>query len=195
MESLNNFIPNNGIGYIKKWLHNHACNIKITKNRQSKLGDYRLMPNKSHQITINGNLDPELFFFVFTHEIAHLLAYYNNKNISPHGIEWKMIFQKMIIESISVYSKELQDLLIKFSKNPKANYMSSPDLVKYFDSKNNDDNTYIENIPIGESFLYKTHIYIVEEKKKKHYLCKNIKTGKLYLFKSCAKVEQINKFS
>ena len=192
IELLKKFVPENGLPYLKKWLEGHICRIKITKNRQSKLGDYRLMPDQSHQISINGNLSPELFFFVFSHEIAHLLAFHEKRNIAPHGTEWKNTFRKLILDSLSVYSTDFQPLLINFAKNPKANYMSSPELVKYFDSEHADNETYIENLFLGEKFIYQTHTYQVEEKKKKRYLCKNLRTGKLYLFKSCAKVERIN---
>jgi len=148
------------------------------------------MPNNSHQITINGTLEPELFFFVFTHEIAHLLAFHEKKNILPHGKEWKMTFRKMLLESISIYSEELKPLILNFSKNPKANFMSSPELVKYFDSEHSDNKAYVEDLPIGEKFIYQTDIYQIEEKKKKRYLCKNLSTGRMYLFKSCARVER-----
>lgn len=184
-------MPKNALSFIKKWLEGHICLIKITKSRNSKLGDYRLMPDKSHKITINGNLPPELFFFVFTHEIAHLLAFYEKRNIAPHGTEWKNTFRKLILESLSVYPPDCQILLKHFSKNPKANYMSSPELVKYFDTKHLDNKDYIENLLIGEEFIYQTHTYRVEEKKKKRYLCKNLGTGRLYLFKSCARVERL----
>ena len=124
------------------------------------------MSNNSHQITINGTLEPELFFFVFTHEIAHLVAFHEKKNILPHGKEWKATFQKMLLESISIYSEELKPLILNFAKNPKANFMSSPELVKYFDSEHSDNKAYVEDLPIGEKFIYQTDIYQIEEKKK-----------------------------
>ena len=191
-ELLERFLPPNSMPYLKKWLEGHMCHIKVTKNRHSKLGDYKSMPNNSHQITINGTLEPELFFFVFTHEIAHLVAFHEKKNILPHGKEWKMTFRKMLLESISIYSEELKPLILNFAKNPKANFMSSPELVKYFDSEHSDNKAYVEDLPIGEKFIYQTNIYQIEEKKKKRYLCKNLNTGRMYLFKSCVRVERTN---
>ena len=190
-ELLERFLPPNSMPYLKKWLEGHMCHIKVTKNRHSKLGDYKSMPNNSHQITINGTLEPELFFFVFTHEIAHLVAFHEKKNILPHGKEWKMTFRKMLLESISIYSKELKPLTLNFAKNPKANFMSSPELVKYFDKKDSENQIYVEELFIGEEFIYENRRYKVEEKKKKRYLCKNLHTGRMYLFKSCAKVEKL----
>ena len=118
------------------------------------------------------------------------MAFHEKKNILPHGKEWKMTFQKMLLESISIYSEELKPLILNFAKNPKANFMSSPELVKYFDSEHSDNKAYVEDLPIGEKFIYQTDIYQIEEKKKKRYLCKNLNTGRMYLFKSCARVER-----
>ena len=191
VEILNKLLPENALLFIKKWLGNHQCHIKITRSRQSKLGDYRLMPDKSHLISINGNLESELFFFVFTHEIAHLLAFHEERCITAHGKEWKNHFRKLLLESILVYSDDLQPLIISFAKNPKANFMSSPELVKYFDKKDSENQIYVEELFIGEEFIYENRRYKVEEKKKKRYLCKNLYTGRMYLFKSCAKVEKL----
>lgn len=189
--TLYTFLSQNSFFYIKKWLDGHSCHIKITKNRRSKLGDYRLMPDKTHLITINGDLDKELFFFVLTHEIAHLLAFYEKRNILPHGQEWKNKFRALLVESISVYSENLRPLILNFTKNPKANFMSSPDLVKYFDKSKTEKYLYVEDFEIGERFIYQTQVYLIEEKKKKRYLCKNMYSGRKYLFKSCAKVEKL----
>ena len=69
--------------------------------------------------------------------------------------------------------------------------MSSPELVKYFDKKDSENQIYVEELFIGEEFIYENRRYKVEEKKKKRYLCKNLHTGRMYLFKSCAKVEKL----
>lgn len=191
--TLEQFLPHNTMPHLHRWLAGHPCHIKITQNRRSKLGDFRLMPNHSHQITINGNLEPLLFFFILTHEIAHLLAFHKKRNISPHGKEWKEVFGKLLLESIEIYPENLQILLSNFAENPKANFMSSPELVKYFDKEHSENQTYVENLHIGEQFIYQSHTYQVEEKKKKRYLCRNLHNSKRYLFKSCARVEKLNK--
>ena len=74
---LEKFLPENALPYLKIWFGSYPCHLKITKNRNSKLGDYRKLPDKSHQITVNGTLEPQLFFFVLTHELAHLIGFNN----------------------------------------------------------------------------------------------------------------------
>lgn len=191
---LEKYLPDNTLPFLKTWFGAHAIHIKITKGRNSKLGDYRKMPDKSHQITINSTLQPQLFFFVLTHELAHLLAFENfGHRISPHGAEWKNTFRIMLLESISVFSDDLKPIILKFSKSPKANFMASPDLVRYFHIENyEDESSYIEDLAVGDRFMYKKQTYIIEELRKKNYLCLNLDTQKKYMFKPLARVEKLS---
>lgn len=191
---LEKYLPENTLPHLKKWFGDHAIHIKITKGRNSKLGDYRKMPDHSHQITINSTLQPELFFFVLTHELAHLLAFDQyGYRISPHGAEWKNTFRIMLLESLGIYNNDLKQIILKFSKSPKANFMASPDLVKYFHIEDYEDETsYIEDLTVGNQFIYKKEIYLIEEKRKKNYLCVNLDTTKKYVFKPLARVEKLS---
>ncbi len=192
VKNLEKYLPENTLPHLKKWFGDHYIHIKITRGRKSKLGDYRKLPDKSHEITINSTLQPQLFFFVLTHELAHLIAFENfGGRISPHGKEWKDTFRMMLLESISVYSEDLKPFILKFSQSPKANFMSSPDLVRYFHIENyEDESSYIEDLNIGEQFIYRKQTYIIEELRKKNYLCTNLSNGKKYIFKPLARVEK-----
>src|SRR5574343_624033 len=165
---LEKFLPENALPFLQIWFGNYPCHLKITRNRTSKLGDYRKMPDNSHQITVNGTLEPQLFFFVLTHELAHLIAFEKfGRRISPHGQEWKNTFREMLLESISVYAEDLKPIISKFSKSPKANFMSSPELVKYFHREAEDGAIFIENLEIGDHFEYRNENFIIEEAAKK----------------------------
>ncbi len=194
VSSLEKYLPENSLPFLRKWFGEYYIHIKITKGRNSKLGDYRKMPDKSHQITINSTLQPELFFFVLTHELAHLIAFEQfGGRILPHGTEWKHTFREMLLESISIYSEDLKPIIFKFSRSPKANFMASPDLVKYFHIENfQDESSYVEELKIGERFLYRKQPYLIQEKRKINYLCKNLASGKIYIFKPLARVEKIS---
>lgn len=190
---LEQYLPENTLPFLKKWFGDYFIHIKITKNRNSKLGDYRKLPDKSHQITVNSTLDKQLFFFVLTHELAHLIAFENfNFRISAHGKEWKDTFRDMLLESIDVYTDDLKPIISKFSKNPKANFMASPELVRYFHIENPEDNfVFVEDLSINDEFHYKGDDYKLLEKKKKLYLCIHLKNSKKYLFRALAKVEKL----
>lgn len=192
VKNLEKYLPENTLPYLRKWFGEHYIHIKITRGRNSKLGDYRRMPDKSHQITVNSTLQPQLFFFVLTHELAHLLAFEKFGNrIAPHGMEWKHTFRDMLLESIEIYEEDLKPIIKKFSLSPKANFMASPDLVKYFHIENLEENHYfIEQLEVGNKFIYRQQKYIIHEKLKKNYICKNLSNGKNYIFKPLAKVEK-----
>lgn len=190
---LQKYLPENTLPFLKKWVAHFSIHIKITKDRNSKLGDYRKLPDKSHQITINSTLEPQLFFFVLTHELAHLLAFEKfGFRIAPHGNEWKHTFRNMLIESISAYKTDLQPIIINFSKSPKANFMASPDLVAYFEIHKIEGNlTWVQNLSPNEKFVYKNQQYILIRKIKKNYLCRNLSSGLEYRFSPLAQVEPI----
>lgn len=192
IQSLEKYLPQNTLQYLKIWFSDYYIHIKITRNRNSKLGDYRKLPDNSHEITINSTLTPPLFFFVLTHELAHLIAFEKyGRRISPHGNEWKETFRNMLLESLEVYDEALKGIIVKFSKSPKANFMASPDLVKYFHIETQDDTLqFIEELQKGDFFIYRNEKYLLEGLIKKNYLCKNLATGRKYSFKPLARIEK-----
>lgn len=192
IQSLEKYLPENTLLYLRKWFSDYYIHIKVTKNRNSKLGDYRKLRDNSHEITINSTLAPQLFFFVLTHELAHLIAFEKfGRKIAPHGNEWKHTFREMLLESVGVYDEDLKPIIIKFSRSPKANFMASPDLVKYFHIDNqNDDEVFIEKLKKGENFIYREQKYLLEGLIKKNYLCMNLATGRKYAFKPLARVKK-----
>ncbi|KMQ69798.1 transcription elongation protein SprT [Chryseobacterium sp. FH2] len=192
IQSLEKYLPQNTLQYLKIWFSDYYIHIKITRNRNSKLGDYRKLPDNSHEITINSTLAPQLFFFVLTHELAHLIAFEKyGRKISPHGNEWKETFRQMLLQSLDIYEEELKPIIVRFSQSPKANFMASPDLVKYFHIEKQEDNLrFIEELKKGEYFLYRNEKYLLEGLIKKNYLCKNLATGRKYSFKPLARVEK-----
>lgn len=192
IKSLEKYLPLNTHKYLRIWFADYFIHIKVTRSRNSKLGDYRKLPDNSHEITVNSTLTPPLFFFVLTHELAHLIAFEKyGRRISPHGNEWKETFRNMLLESLEVYEEDLRPIIVRFSKSPKANFMASPDLVRYFHTEKQDDRLlFIEELQKGELFIYRNEKYLLEGLIKKNYLCKNLATGRKYSFKPLARVEK-----
>ncbi len=192
IQSLEKYLPQNTLPYLKIWFAGYYIHIKITKNRDSKLGDYRKLPDNTHEITLNSTLVPQLFFFVLTHELAHLIAFEKyGRRISPHGNEWKETFRQMLLQSLDIYEESLRPVIIRFSKSPKANFMASPELVRYFHVEKQDDRLiFIEELQKGDFFMYRNEKYLLEGLIKKNYLCKNLATGRKYSFKPLARVEK-----
>lgn len=187
------FVPKESLKFIEKWCDKHSLHLKITRERKSKLGDYRPISGGSHQISINGNLDPLFFFFIFTHEIAHMHCYtLFKRSVAPHGMQWKNIFADLIMESLTVYPPDLQEILMNFSKNPKATLNASPELIKYFRFYPvSEHEVFVEDIPASHEFKYNGDHYVLIKKLKKNYLCQNKNTGRMYRFNNLARVQKI----
>ncbi len=194
---LKTHIPEHAIPRITLLLEHDNLVVKIKKERKTKHGDYKPLPNGKHQITINANLNQYRFLITLIHEIAHFQAFQNyGRYIKPHGIEWKRTFQHLMLPFLNpdIFPNEILPLLAHHFKNPKASSDSDVKLslaLKKFDVPN--DKTYIFEIPIGSTFkLYNGRLFKMGKKRTKRFECTEIKTGRLYLFNPNAEVELIN---
>lgn len=193
LKALEKFLPEQAKPFIISWLREEAISIKILPSRQTKLGDYRFLRDlNKHQITIDGSLDPQAFFFVLTHEIAHLFVYKKFKNrVLPHGIEWKLTFGKMLLESIEAYPDELKPYIYQHALKPKASVGADKYLHKKLFLDEEDWCKMVESLPNGQRFRLGKRIYERGTKRKIRYLCREVKTNKLYLVNGQAVVDEI----
>lgn len=188
------FIPEQAHSQIKALLAKDNLVIKVKQERKTKHGDYRQLSNDKHQITVNANLNPYRFLITLIHEIAHFEAYTKfGRFIKPHGKEWKLTFQHLMLPFLrpEVFPLELLPLLAKHFKNPKASSDTDTQLalaLKQFDE--GEDKTYVFEVPLGKSFkLYNGRVFTKGSTRRKRIECVEVKTGKLYLFNPNAEVE------
>jgi len=188
------YIPETAVSQIESLLKKDNLIIKVKKERKTKHGDYRMLPNGKHKITVNGNLNPYRFLITLIHEIAHFEAYEAyGRLIKPHGKEWKQTFQHLMLSFLrpEIFPKELLPLLARHFKNPKASSDTDTQLalaLKRFDEAN--DKTYVFQVNLNQRFkLYNDRVFIRGNKRRKRIECVEEKTGKLYLFNPNAEVE------
>lgn len=191
---LKEYIPTNARASVLRLLEQDNLLIKIKKERKTRHGDYRSLPNGKHQITINSNLNTYRFLITLIHEIAHFEAYKaHGKLIKPHGIEWKRTFQHLMLPFLNpeIFPNDLLPLLAKHFKNPKASSDTDVQLalaLKQFDEPN--DKTFIFQVPMGSTFKsYNGKVFRMIKKRVKRFECVEVKTGRLYLFNPNAEVE------
>lgn len=190
-EELNKYIVSGGLVYINKWCKGYSVQLKIKNERNTKLGDYKRLKNK-HQITLNYGLHKELSFLTLTHEIAHMHTVEKyGRHIKPHGIEWKNTFSGLIIDSLQLYSKNLQPILIDFAKNPRAGYYAYSPLINYFQTHNQKKSTQLQDLPTDTVFRIKNKVFKKGKKRKIRYLCTEIATGKKYTIHPLAPIDEI----
>ncbi|MFC0604755.1 SprT-like domain-containing protein [Winogradskyella pulchriflava] len=191
------FLPDDAQSQVKSLLAKDNLVIKVKKERKTKHGDYRQLPNGKHQITVNANLNRYRFLITLIHEIAHFEAYNRfGRFIKPHGKEWKSTFQHLMLPFLrpEVFPIELLPLLANHFKNPKASSDTDTQLalaLKRLDER--EDKTFVFEVPLGKTFkLYNDRVFKRGNKRRKRFECVEVKTGKLYLFNPNAEVEQLD---
>lgn len=187
------FLPHDALAFVDKWVGDENLTIKIRNTRKTKLGDYRFLRElNAHEITVNKDISPEAFFFVLTHEIAHLLVRVKfASNVKSHGVEWKLTFGKLLLESIEVYPDELKPIIYRHAVRPKASLSADKILMHNLFQIEQDESKRIENLFENQKFRLGKRIFVRGQKRKIRYLCKEIQTGKLYTVSGSAIADEI----
>lgn len=192
LKSLDPFLPTGALIFIEKWLEDVHVVIKLKNERRTKLGDYRFNHHPHlHQISVGKNLAPEAFFFVLTHEIAHLKVQKKfGSKAKPHGMEWKFIFGEMLRESIEIY-KESRNEIIQHAKRPKASVGADKELFQTLFLKKDQLGNIVENLTENQKFRIGKRVFQRGSKRKIRYICKELKTGRMFLVNGQAIVDEI----
>ncbi len=194
-EILKKYIPEKATPLIAHWIIDLDFKLKIKKERSTKLGDYRAPFNGSnHQITINYNLNKYSFLVTLVHEIAHLTTFNKYKHsVLPHGQEWKTEFRNLMQHFLDseIFPVELLYALRKYLANPAASSCTDKNLyraLKLYDEHTSGE-IYLEKIPLKTVFVYEGRLFEKGERIRTRYNCKEIKSGRIYLFNPLAVVE------
>jgi hypothetical protein len=66
------------------------------------------------------------------------------RRISPMAMNGKKLLEICFLKALKFMMK-IKPIIVKFSKSPKANFMASPDLVRYFHTEKQDDRLHLSN--------------------------------------------------
>ncbi len=198
LSGLSAFIPGESLPEVVNYLQQYSVHLTITRERRTILGNYRSrLPGKNHRITVNGNLNKYSFLITLLHELAHLLTYEKyGVRISPHGVQWKSEFAKILSTFISskIFPSEIETILLSSLKNPAASSCADVDLtraLKKYDNKS-DNIIFVEQLNTGANFKIKGgRVFKKGERIKKRFKCKEVATGKVYLFSPVHEVEEV----
>ena len=194
MEELLSYIPKAAHIQIESFLRNMDVNIIVTKQRLTKHGDFRFHPNKKPIITVNNSLNPYRFLITLLHELAHFkVSRQFGNRVKPHGLEWKRAFQETLLPFLNptIFPEPICTILAKHMKNPKARSDRDFDLVmalKKYDEQN--EQQYIFEIQDGVTFsISNGRRFVKIKKRRKRIECKEIETGRIYLFSPHAEIQ------
>ena len=195
--ALEPYLPAGSLEPVLVYIQQHKIQLTITRSRSSVLGDYRhAHEGKGHRISVNGDLNKYSFLITLLHEIAHLITFEKHRrHAQPHGVEWKTNFGEILGLFISknIFPDDVKNALISSIKNPAASSCSDVKLLrvlKKYDHRN-EDIFFVEQLPVGQLFQIKgNRIFEKGEKIRKRFKCKEIATGKWYLFSPVSEVKK-----
>lgn len=188
------YMPAPAAPIIAKWIDYFQCEFKISKNRTTKLGDYRHpFKGNGHKISVNNDLNPYAFLVTTVHEFAHLLTWNDYKNkVKPHGTEWKTNFKRMMkpFFDIEVFPPDIRHTIINYLNNPAASSCTDLTLaraLKMYDAPLASQK--VEELPIDAIFKIKDgRKFKKGERMRKRYRCLCLDNGNTYLFNPLAEV-------
>ncbi|MFC4817530.1 SprT-like domain-containing protein [Flavobacterium sp. GCM10023249] len=188
------YLPEHAVPMCFELIRTHHVHLKIVNERLTRHGDYRKDAQGYHLITVNASLNKYRFLITLVHEIAHLVAFEKyGRLIKPHGDEWKLTFQRLMVPFIrpEIFPNQLLPLIARHFRNPKASSDTDATLalaLKQFDPEN--DKNYVFEIPYGSKFrIHNGKIFKKVALRTKRIECMEIATGKIYLFNPNAEVE------
>lgn len=197
---LEKYIPLAAVDPVVELIKMNSVHLKIVNERVTRHGDYRKNIDGKHVITVNVNLNPYQFLMTLIHEIAHLVAFEKyGTQIKPHGLEWKLSFQHLMVPFIrpEVFPKDLLPYLAKHFRNPSASSDTDAHLsiaMKRY-SERNPEMCFVYEVPHGGHFRIHTgQIFKKGPLRIKRFECLEVRTQQLYTFKANAEVEFLTHF-
>ncbi len=170
--------------------------LKLTKTRQSKVGDFTSRRSATHpRITLNNDLNSHLFLITYIHEVAHHFVHKKyGSTVDPHGQEWKDTFRDLMMPMLqeSVFPIEILHQLQAHMINPKASSFADTHLTKLLRNYDKGGNLIaLSDIPEGSTFCIQGRFFKKGKLKRTRYLCQEIKKRRTYLVPSEALVSNV----
>jgi SprT protein len=196
MSLLQNYVPAGTYGPVLDYLRQFKVHLTVAKERRSILGDYRHRTHQNnHRISVNGNLNKYSFLITLLHELAHLLTFekFGNK-VMAHGREWKMIYSQLLDQFLKhhTFPADIETELLLSLQNPAATSCAEDGLLRVlrrYDG-NGSKLQMIEEVNLHDMFRTNDgRVFQKGKKLRKRFQCKEISTGRIYLFSPVYEVE------
>jgi hypothetical protein len=188
-------IPKASHELIKKLIDSENLTIKVVKTRKTKHGDFRSLKNKKFQITLNKIDNKYRFLITLVHELAHFKVFQSFGNsVNPHGTEWKKTYKFLMLPFLNnlIFPEDVLRHLALHMINPPATTDSDLNLVVALQKHDliDDKKIFLFEIPEKSIFIHNSSkLFVKLCKRRKRYICKELSSGKKYLFSPVARIK------
>ena len=188
-------IPKASHELIKKLIDSENLTIKVVKTRKTKHGDFRSLKNRKFQITLNKIDNKYRFLITLVHELAHFKVFQSFGNsVNPHGTEWKKTYKFLMLPFLNnlIFPEDVLRYLALHMINPPATTDSDLNLVVALQKHDliDDKKMFLFEIPEKSIFIHNSSkLFVKLNKRRKRYICKELSSGKKYLFSPVARIK------
>ncbi|MEI9808891.1 MAG: SprT-like domain-containing protein [Bacteroidota bacterium] len=198
ISQLQDYLPPGTYEPVLNYLRQFKVHLTVAKERKSILGDYRhRTPHDHHRISVNGNLNKYSFLITLLHELAHLLTFeqFGNK-VMAHGREWKAIYGQLLDQFLQhkIFPPDIEKEILLSLKNPAASSCAEDGLLRVLRRYDPAGSKFLLIEEILQHAIFRTEdgrVFQKGKKLRKRFQCKEVKTGKLYLFSPVYEVELV----
>ena len=195
MQNLESHIPKASHAYVKNLIDCKDLKCLVSPKRKTKHGDFRVISPTRFQISVNANLNTFRFLITLIHEYAHYLCYKKyGSNAKPHGLEWKLCFQKLMLPLLhpDVFPKEILMPLANHLQNPKATtdrdtYLTK--ILKSYDSTPSEN--LLDDLAEDSLFEFNNEIYRKLQLRRTRILSERLKDGRRFTFSPNAEIKPL----
>ncbi len=190
------YLPENAVSMVLQWIESHHVQLKITRNRSTKLGDYRPPQQKKfHRITVNHDLNKYHFLITLIHECAHLVTWEaHQRKVKPHGNEWKAAFREMMKPYLiqEIFPSDLIVVITHYLKNPSSSSSDTKLLTALRNYDGKTDYLTLEDLPPNSVFsIHNGIVFMKMDKLRKRFKCRRIDNNRMYLVSPLMKVTPV----
>ncbi len=202
ISKLQDYLPAGIYEAVLGYLRQYKVHLTVAKERKSILGDYRHRTHHdNHRISVNGNLNKYSFLITLLHELAHLLTFEQFGNeVMAHGREWKRIYGHLLDQFLQqhLFPPDIEQELLISLRNPAASSCAEDDLLRVLRKYDAAGSKFQLVEEIMTHSLFRTNdgrIFQKGNRLRKRFQCKEMTTGKIYLFSPVYEVELLDSIS
>ena len=195
--TLERHVPAAAVVYALRLWEENRFYFKVTRNRATKLGDYRQLRQGRqviHTISVNGGMNRYQFLITYVHEVAHMHVALRGRRVQPHGTEWKNTFRELMLPLLeeAVFPEPLLGVLARHMRNPKASSGADPALVRALNGEDpNQTLPLLEDLKVGEAFRFRGRVFVKGALRRTRVLVTDPRTQRKYLIPKIAEVEPV----
>lgn len=193
---LQTHVPPSSLEYCFALWKGSPFELKITRSRQTKVGDFTSRRTKRHpRITLNNDINPYLFLLTYVHEVAHLHVYLEyGTRVDPHGEKWKSTFTDLMLPLLwePVFPEEILHELRRHMINPRASSFADTALTVAFRKfDKNANQMMLSQVPEGSIFRLQGKYFKKGRLRRTRVLCRELRSKRDYLVPADALVSDV----